>query len=467
MDKTKGYLLPDTAYTEDMVCQLVYYPDKPEYRRALLGSLAYLATWIAWEKESEHKGIDAALSWKIALDLTVECWQMACLEQLQDDVGEILAIMRLGQSCCDEQDVTYGDQYTDRVEDGVGNVPQNIIDAGYASGTSDWDGFDDYKCMIAHVTVNQLDAKLLELNELVNSYGAVAGGVTAVAGIMAVIFGTGGLAIVFGIVAGVGAVSLLYEALMDFPSLANLAAKVVTNHYELACSVYNSDGDEDALSNLNDKIDELFTVVEAVILKNMNLAPTLKALYAGRYDQQDIAEILEAAGYDVLDFECVCDDRIGEHLIKYTWPIVDDWDGWTHKVGDSIVADGIEIYCPTNTYNGGFTRLSMNQLGTDLGLSDLSNRHYRIRKITFNTKALNANSGVPTISMSYSGGSGVLFSFAQVLVWTEYDTELIEEFDDPGYHLTPTGYLQVYPRNGVGWDTRFDDVTIDFDSYIV
>jgi hypothetical protein len=307
MKNAPGYPLPDGELGEDeIVCQLVYLPDRPEYWQAFLGALHYMTTWRAWQRDADKRGQDAAANWRAAFELTIGCWRMTCLQELQDDVAEILEIMRLGQSCCDEQDITDGDQYTDRIEDGVGDVPQNVIDAGYAEDAADWDGFDDYKCMICHVTVDQLDAKLLEFAPIVNSYGAAAGGLAAVAAILAVILGTGGLAIVFGMVAGVGAVSLLYESLMEGDLLEILAAKVVTNHDELACAMYDSDGDVGALVALNDKIDELFTVPEALILKNLNLGPTIKALYSGRYDQQDIADILLDAGYELGDFDCSC-----------------------------------------------------------------------------------------------------------------------------------------------------------------
>lgn len=313
-----GYPLPDGELGEDdLVCQLVYLPDRPEYWQAFLGALHYMTTWRAWERDSDKRGKDAAANWRAAFELTVECWRMACLQDLQDNVAEILAIMQMGQSCCDEQDITDGDRYTDRVEDGVGDVPQNIIDAGYAEDAADWDGFDDYKCMIAHVTVDQLSARTYELAKIVNEYGAVAGGLAAVAGIMGVIFSAGGVALVFGLLMGVGAVSLLYEALMGFPLLDDLGDKVVTNHDLLACVIYWADGDDAALSALNNKIDELFTVPEALILKNMNLGPTLKGLYAGRYDQQDIADELLSAGYELDDFDCECDEQIGE--FRWEW----------------------------------------------------------------------------------------------------------------------------------------------------
>lgn len=330
-----GYPLPAGVLgNDDIVCQLVYLPNRPEYWQALVAALSYMSTWRAWERDTDKRGKDAASNWREAFELTIGCWRMACLEQLQDDVAAILAILEVPAACCDAGDVTDGDQYTDRVTDGVGDVPQNIIDAGYASGTSDWAGFDDYKCMISHVIVDQLNLKLDELAPLVTTTGGVLGGVAAIAGILAVIFGTGGLAIVFGIVAGIGATSLLYQAITDFDLIDGLAAKVVTNHDDLACAVYQSDGDQDSLDNLNDKIDELFTVPEALVLKNMNLGPTLKSLYAGRYDQQDIAEILDDAGYDLLDFDCDVCDQIGE--FRWLTDFNDEtFQGW--QIHDNVV----------------------------------------------------------------------------------------------------------------------------------
>lgn len=263
---------------------------------------------------------------------------MACLDQLQADVAAILAIMELPPSCCEGGDITDGDRYTDRVTDGVGDVPQNIIDAGYASGVSDWAGFDDYKCMISHVIADQLNARLLELAPYITGYGLLIGGIAIVTTIVTSLF-TGGLtAIAYGLIAATGTTALLYQGLISGDWATLLAGRVVSNHDELACAVYNSDGDEGALVALNDKIDELFTLPEAIVLKNMNLGPTLKALYAGRYDQQDMADILLNAGYELTDFTCDC-DQYGE----YRW-ITDfndeTYQGW-QNANITLSEDGI------------------------------------------------------------------------------------------------------------------------------
>ena len=466
MEKNKGYLLPaGDAYTENMACTLVFYPDKPEYRRALGGSLTYLATWIAWEKESGHKGRDAALSWKIALELTMECWEMACLDELQSNVAAILAIMETGQSCCDAQDITDGDQYTDRVIDGVGDVPQNIIDAGYASGVGDWTGFDDYKCMIVHVTVDTMEAKLREIDAIISEAGPVLGGVVALAAILGIIVGTGGLAIVFGIVAGVGAVSLLYFSLIEFGAVGNLADKVATNHDELACAMYAADGDAGALVALNDKIDELFTVTEAIIVKNLNNGPTLKALYAGRYDQQDIANALLDAGYDLGDFDCTCYEQIGEYLFTTNWDDSGDWEGWTHA-GSDILSTGNPDYAAQLRYGGptGFAMLDNGFLRQFFGLPHDPDRIYEIHRITVNWKADAIHTAQARIGLrtNSTGAPWVYEYFPNVKVWTDITSEWLVT---PRTMTAGGNFIVQAPGGVAGW-ARFDNIRIDFDMYV-
>ena len=366
--------------------------------------------------------------------------------------------MQMGQSCCDEQDITDGDQYTDRVEDGVGNVPQNIIDAGYAEDAADWDGFDDYKCMIAHVTVNQLDARLLELAPIVDQYGAVFGGLAAVASVLAVIFGTGGLAIVFGMVAGVGAVSLLYNSLMEGALLEILAAKVVSNHDLLTCAIYHADGDVNALIDLNAKIDLLFTVPEALILKNMNIGPTLKALYAGRYDQQDIADILFDAGYELDDFDCPCaEGQLGQYRYEYAWPIDDfdyfiNLDSWEWRSGQYI----------RKFYQSGARVIytDAHKMRDWAGLPHEGD--IRVRRIGVNCLNFYDRSNL-RVSIEHTGGTFT----KNTDVTTSYVTYILN-LDDEEQNIRTEEYDKIiigaYFESGNDW-FYINDVFIEFDDY--
>lgn len=231
-----------------------------------------------------------------------------------DDIETLLRNLNTVAQCCDQAgDPTDGAQFTDEVVDGIGDVPQNVIDAGYASSSSDWAGFDDYKCMIAHLVVDSMEAKLRKLAPYVDAAAAVIGGFATIASIVTVIWSGGLTAIALGLIAATGAVSLLYETMISGTALITLADKVQTNHDELACAFYYGDGSVDSVSDLKAKIDELFTTAEEIVLKNTGLEIDSKALYAGRHDQIDVAEKLEALGYELTDFDCTCPLSAGYH----------------------------------------------------------------------------------------------------------------------------------------------------------
>ena len=95
MKTNPDYPLPEGELGEDeIVCQLVYLPDRPEYWQALLTEIHFLATWQAWERDDDKRGKDAASNWREAFELTMECWRMTCLEDLQANVASILALLQ-------------------------------------------------------------------------------------------------------------------------------------------------------------------------------------------------------------------------------------------------------------------------------------------------------------------------------------------------------------------------------------
>lgn len=82
MTDGKGYLIPDDVQPMEMGCILVFYPEDAQnyYLRALVGSLSYLGTWVAWERDTEKRGILAAKAWKEANDCTFD--SMSCVTDL-------------------------------------------------------------------------------------------------------------------------------------------------------------------------------------------------------------------------------------------------------------------------------------------------------------------------------------------------------------------------------------------------
>lgn len=149
-----GYLLPPgDAYEEELACAIVFYPDRKEYRQALLGSILHLSTWRAWEKEEEHKGIDAALSWKLATEYTLECMNMGCFEELQANVAAILALLQSNVPCCGDN-ITYGEQttYNTIIIPNLGDAPTHYGE----TEVSDWEEWNEYLCHNANLWVDEL-----------------------------------------------------------------------------------------------------------------------------------------------------------------------------------------------------------------------------------------------------------------------------------------------------------------------
>lgn len=302
-----GYLLPEgEAFTDDLECFLVFVPDKDEYRRAFFGAYFYFSNWLAWERDADKRGKDAARAWKLAVESTLECIEMAAcdtivalLQQIRDNTGVY---------CCDVLDITDGDQYTDEVEDGVGDVPQNIVDAGYADDAADWDGFDDYKCMISHVMIDNMAAQVGKIMTIIDESGAALVTVAVLAAIAAAVLTAGGSLLFAGVLLGVASAAGLYAAFTEVGEvgLPDLIDAVDEHHDALACAIYQADGSAAAVVALKDKIDELFNVAQAVFLKSLNIPSQLKALYGGRYDQQDIAQAMVDNGYDPDDYDCSC-----------------------------------------------------------------------------------------------------------------------------------------------------------------
>jgi hypothetical protein len=149
-----GYPLPSgTLGDDDIVCQLVYLPDRDEYWRALYAALHYFTTWIAWERDTDKRGKDAASNWRAAFELTTECWRMACLEDLNANVAAILALLQSKKDCCDDN-ITYGPQteITTDIEPDVGDPPDYYGE----TAVEDWEEWRSYACYNAGRYVDAL-----------------------------------------------------------------------------------------------------------------------------------------------------------------------------------------------------------------------------------------------------------------------------------------------------------------------
>lgn len=232
MKREIGYPLPDgDAFTEEMECAIIYYPAKAEYRQALLGSVSFLATWRAWERDTDKRGKDAADAWRLALELTMGCWNMACIETLIENQEFMLEWMATHSlDCC--EGTTYGDTtiITTIIIPFVGDPPDYYGE----TAISDWDDWAEHVCFNANAWVDILIENALVLEE-----GLLAGGVGM--GMLAYVLAgiafiaTGGLLAIPVIM--LGAASLL--ALEGSGTFSDAADDLETGRDDIVCALLN------------------------------------------------------------------------------------------------------------------------------------------------------------------------------------------------------------------------------------
>jgi hypothetical protein len=230
--------------------------------------------------------------------------------------------------CCPDGtplDLTEGNEYVDHYTENEANgVPDNIVSSGYADDDDDWEGFYDYKCMVSHVAIESLAQKLDAFEQL--SDNATIGILTtgAIVAIMGTIIGVisgGTFVIVLAILAGIAGVANMYSELTDATEglFSDAAEEVRDNAEALACALFLGDGADASYSNLLAKAGELLSVTTAGLVGLMNMKIDIKALYSGRYDEQDVAQKLFDLGYQVSGFSCNCADTpAGYHLVTPT-----------------------------------------------------------------------------------------------------------------------------------------------------
>jgi len=185
-------------------------------------------------------------------------------------------------------------------------VPQAVIDAGYAVDVNDQAGYSDYKCMAAHLVVNNMANKLLQLPDIIGLGGGL---LTLLVGLLATFSGLGTVVIIAGLVIDAAALITLADALFGVSAehMEDLAAEVETNRAELVCAMTTADGISGVLVDLKAKIDELWPAADALILKNLNLGPVIQTTFSGYYGDVDAAAALAAQGFDPADYTCDCE----------------------------------------------------------------------------------------------------------------------------------------------------------------
>jgi hypothetical protein len=162
--------------------------------------------------------------------------------------------------------------------------------------------------MISHLAVDHVESFFREIAPFVSSSGVVIGGIGVVAALLGAILALIGLPISAGIIVALGASAGIWTWISTYgkSAVTDLADEIADNHEALACAIYGGDGVSDSIDEFNDEVDSLFSTIEAVAIKAVGFEPQLRAMYAGRYDQEDIAENLDNLGYEVINYFCTC-----------------------------------------------------------------------------------------------------------------------------------------------------------------
>lgn len=232
--------------------------------------------------------------------------------------------------CCPDTvvDITDGDQFTNPIEEQAPNgVPTEIVNAGYAINDDDWDGYLDYKCMVANVAFDELKRKLRDFEQIVQRGGIGIAIVGTIAAIVGSLFGLGAFVLVAGVAAGIGTITALYDELLTagLGFFENIAGALEAQRSDYIEALYCGDGPEGSYADFLAVVDANLDVASRTIVRLMSTDIDLKILYGGRYDQQNVAQNLADAGYDVAEYTCTCVDP---NEFDVMFHFVSDAEGW-------------------------------------------------------------------------------------------------------------------------------------------
>jgi len=292
------YLNPKEVPDADMtdyryICVCV--PDHDEYLIALRGSLNFLATWVAWERDGLGTASRSANLWKVANEITKLNWDNECggndmafdCEAMKDcliEVARAISVnVTVNNSCggggdstayCVDDDGTItvnpppiGDNpvfpvipYPPGVteppdlEPGVGTPP---------AGWVDWEEYDADACAAANAVVEYAYQYFYQMGKFLTEDFFSMGAALVV--ILNVLTSPLGLAVLFERALSLKIVELVgrywWVELIGAP-FVDVAEWIDANRQEFVCELYQSRGQSDDWSNI--AIDKIFTFASSL-----------------------------------------------------------------------------------------------------------------------------------------------------------------------------------------------------------
>jgi hypothetical protein len=205
MSKDRNYLLPpEGEETPEINCCLIFFPDNDAYRRALWGSLDYLGTWTAWERDDDKRGQLAAAIWKEANEQTEECYDMGCFDELIQTIVNIKIQNQFSWDCnCGVIVIVPPNPTIPPITYNEGDPPSTYGE----TEIDDWAHWRRVVCANADAYVDMLIEQNNYLTTVITA-GAIL--ITIIGTIMGIVF-SGGLALAVGASAASAVVAGLIE----------------------------------------------------------------------------------------------------------------------------------------------------------------------------------------------------------------------------------------------------------------
>jgi hypothetical protein len=351
--KERGYPLPvGTLGSDEIVCQLVYLPNRPEYWQAFLGAYHYLTTWRAWERDGDKRGKNAATNWREAFELTMGCWRMTCL----DEIEQLLREIKAGQCVCSET------VFTQQPPGIAPNTGTPIIDDfgtpppfyGEEPITT-WGEWHDFKCESAYLLVEQVALKLEAMDGLLDATPAedlttemVGWVISKIASLLAFI------TLAWDIFLGIADIG--WSTLGDF---SGAAAQIRAAAADIACAIVSSDGAEDCAADFEAACKTAVTSAAGDLM--LGLFPWeawANMIYTGTAITQDGVEVYLTDVIDAPGTHTCCLPALPEGASAYPVNIVDvvPVANPSHFTVNSISYDGatFEVDMTQITFTGQF-----------------------------------------------------------------------------------------------------------------
>lgn len=289
-----GYPLPSgTLGNDEIVCQLVYLPNRPEYWQALLGAISYMGTWVAWEADAGKRGKDAAANWREAFELTIGCWRMTCLEEIK-----ALLVQLIAAQCCESNLFTQlpsplAPNTGTEIEDWEGTEPDYYGD----QSIDDWDDWAEYKCEAAYYFVELVAQKFDDLDDLFNDYDADVVSIEMLGWVVSKLGTLGFISLAWDVFTAIR--DWAWETIGGF---GGAAAEIRAAADDIACAISNGDGAQDAASRFEAACKDAVTgTVPDTLLGGMPWEAWANIIYTGIGEDHEgttvyLTDVLDAPG---------------------------------------------------------------------------------------------------------------------------------------------------------------------------